>query len=331
MLKLGCRIRIWREREVDGVVTGTEWVIRSVESIEITGDGNTLADTCTIRLPKATQWIEGEIPVRRGDNVEVWLGYNENLKPRFIGYVKDVSAKTPTVITCEDEMMKLRQKQAKRKVYANVTLTELLQDQFSGLSVAWKNDIIGSQEVRLGLVKVEATTVAGLLQDLKQNFGVKSGFLLDEYGQPKFYAYVIYPEQRRLAGRFEEGQNIISNSLEYRRAEDVQVKVRGISIQEDNSRIEYVEGEGEERTIYRYGLTMEELKEAVRVELRREKWSGLSGNFETFGEPRVEKLDAVDLVVGNAKGRYQVEGVNVKFGSGGYRQAIEVRRKLSDI
>lgn len=325
MLKLGCEVRIWRE----GENATTTWTISRVESIEITGDGQTLTDTCLVKLPRATKWIGGEIPVRRGDNIEVWLGYEGKLEKRFVGYVREISAKTPTTITCEDEMFKLKQKTAKRKMYLNTTLLEVLLDQLEGLSVKMDESIM-QNDVRLGDIRVEATTVAGLLSELKQNFGVESCFALID-GVPTLFSYVIFPGLRRNAGKFYENMNIISNDLEYRRAEDVQVKVRGISIQEDNSRLEYAEGEGEEKTIHRYGLNMEQLKEAVRNEITREKWSGLSGNFTTFGMPRVEKMDVVDLEVGNARGRYQVSGVNVEFGSGGFRQKIDLKRKVAEI
>lgn len=325
MLRLDCKVEI--EREGESAIT--LWKFDRVENISITGDGDSLTDTCTIRLPKAVQWIGGEIPIRRGDSVRVYMGYNGELKLRFVGYVKDVSAKVPTTITCEDEMFRLKNRSAKRKMYQNISLLELLIDQLDGMSIKW-DDSINNNEVKLGNLKVEATTVAGLLSDLKQNYGITSCFaLVDDV--PTFFSYVIFPGMRNNAGKFAEKKNIISNDLEYRRAEDVRVKIKGVSIQEDNSRIEYTEGDGEERVIYRYGLSMDQLKEAVRNELQKEKWSGLSGSFDTFGMPRIEKMDVVDLEVGNAKGRYQVSGVNVEFGRGGYRQKVNLKRKVADL
>lgn len=56
-----------------------------------------------------------EIPVQRGDAVKVWLGYNDDLQLAFMGYVRDVGFKTPVVITCENEMFKLKQMPAQKK------------------------------------------------------------------------------------------------------------------------------------------------------------------------------------------------------------------------
>lgn len=332
MIRLCCRVEIRREwLDDEGLLGASTWTVEKVESIEITGDGDSLQDTCVIKLPKNARWgVSGsEIPIRRGDNVRVWLGYDGVLKLRFVGYVKEVAAKTPTVITCEDEMMRLRQKAAKQKMYKSVTLSQLLDEQLEGMDIV-RYDRESEAEVQLGCLRIEATTVAGVLSELKQNYGITSCFaLVNEV--PTLYCFTVLPQLRRNAGRFEEGVNIISNSLEYRRSEDVQVKIKGVSIQEDNSRIEYSEGEGEERTIYRYGLNMNELKIAVKNELKRDKWSGLQGDFETFGMPRVEKMDVLDLYAAGTRGRYRVKGVNVSFGSGGYRQKIQLKERLVEL
>lgn len=329
MMRLNCRIVIRRQwlADEEGTEGATEWRIDKVESIDITGDSETLADTCTIVLPRNIKWTgDREIPIRRGDDVTVWLGYDGREELRFLGMVKEVSAKTPTKITCEDWMMRLRNKNAKRKTYANCTLTALLDDQMEGLSIRRKE----SGEVHLGTVRVEATNVAGVLSELKKNYGIISFFALDD-DVPTLYSYTVFPEVRRKAGRFSEGVNIIENDLEYRRAADVQVKIRGISIQEDNSRLEYAEGEGEERVIYRYNLNMAQLKIAVKDELHREKWEGLQGSFLTFGMPRVEKMDVVELQTEGTKGIYQVKAVDISFGQGGYRQKIELKRRVAEL
>lgn len=332
MIRLCCRVEIRREwLDEEGLFGASTWTVEKVESIEITGDGDSLQGTCIIKLPKNARWgVSGsEIPIRRGDNVRVWLGYDGVLKLRFVGYVKEVAAKTPTVITCEDEMMRLRQKAAKQKMYNSVTLSQLLDEQLEGMDIV-RYDRESEAEVQLGSLRIEATTVAGVLSELKQNYGITSCFaLVDDV--PTLYCFTVLPALRRNAGKFEEGVNIISNSLEYRRSEDVQVKIKGVSIQEDNSRIEYSEGEGEERTIYRYGLNMNELKVAVKNELKRDKWSGLQGEFETFGMPRVEKMDVLDLYAAGTRGRYRVKGVNISFGSDGYRQKIQLKERLVEL
>lgn len=324
MKKLSCRIEIERKSAEGG--QPRVWTLDRVAGVRITGDGATLQDTCTVSLARNTRWAGYErIPVRRGDGVKVWLGYDGVLKLRFIGYVQEVSAKTPTTLTCVDGMFRLQQLASKKSSWASCDVRALLGEQLPA-DVEWE---LGG-EVNIGQYRVTATTVAGVLMDLKENYGVQSTFVVAD-GRALLRVWTVWPGMRSMAGKFEEGRNIIGNQLTYRRASDIQVKVKGVSIQADGSRIAYSEGEGEERQIHRYGLTLGELKAAVRDELERLKWEGLSGSFETFGEPQVEKTDVVEVKCESVeRGRYQVRGVNVSFGRGGYRQRVELGRRITE-
>lgn len=325
MRKLNCKIEIERKWTTEeGSSLSRRWVVERVAGVKITGDTSSLQDTCVVSLARNTKWKgEARIPLRRGDAVKVWLGYDGELKLRFIGQVQEVSAKTPTTLTCIDGMMKLQQLASVKSSYRSCDLKQLLDEQIRGVV---EYELSGT--VNIGQYRVTATTVAGVLRDLKENYGVTSAFVVAD-GRELLKVWTVYPGMRELAGRFEEGKNIISNQLTYRRAADIQVKVTGVSIQADGSRISYTEGEGEQREIYRYGLSLAELKAAVRDEIERLKWDGLSGSFVTFGEPEVEKTDVVELKTESVEyGRYQVKGVNVDFGQGGYRQRVELGRRI---
>lgn len=324
-MKLTCRIdvrRNWVDEE--GRPLKRQWDIGMVHNVRITGDNTTLQDTCTIELPRNAHWEGSEkIPLRRGDQVKVWLGYDGELTLRFIGYIQEVGANTPTRLTVLDSMFLLRQRSAKKKTYPNAKLKDVLKDQMPS-DLKWE----AAHDVELGTYRVTATTVAGVLEDLKSNYGVESVMVIDGV-DAKMMSYTVYPGMRKKAMTAEEGKNIISDSLTYRRREDVQVKVDGISIQADGSRITYSEGEGETHTIHRYGLTLAQLKVVVKDEIERLKWEGLSGRYETFGEPVVGRLDVVDVKKQNIDpGRYQVKGVDVEFGIGGYRQRVELGRLI---
>lgn len=134
--------------------------------------------------PDAAQKIKwdgaAEIPVQRGDVVKVWLGYDGDLQLAFVGYVRDVGFKTPVVITCEDEMFKLKQIEAKKKAYKSVNLETLLKEQ--GLNYPLR--VMGEQS--LGQYRVTADTVASLLGHLQEN-GVRS-FSVTRTAAPCFIA-----------------------------------------------------------------------------------------------------------------------------------------------
>lgn len=324
MLNLGCKINITREWNFGN----SEWVVENVNSIEITMDSDTLADTCKIVLPKNTEWVGyKEIPIRRGDKVVVDMGYDGELVKRFEGFVSVVSAKTPTTITVEDWMFKLRQKNVKRKTYKNCKLSTLLKDILPG-------DVkcVLSGDVSIGDYRTTATTVAGELGELKKNCGIRSFFELVD-GKPILYVYTVFPEKRINAGVFDKDV-IIENNLEYRRKDDVLVRIKGTSILSHNKRITYEEGDsgGETRDVTAYGLTLAELKVFVKNWIKKLKFDGLRGDFKTFGEPVVRKMDVIDMVVeGVIPATYQVKGVVVSFGMDGYRQKIILENWIKDL
>lgn len=324
MLEPGCKISISREWNVGN----SEWVVEHVNNIEITMDSDTLADTCKIILPKNTEWVGyKEIPIRRGDKVVVFLGYNGKLTKRFEGFVSVVSAKTPTTITVEDWMFKLRQVNVKRKVYKNCKLSALLKDILPG-DVKY----ILSGDISIGEYRTTATTVAGELKELKSNYGIRSFFeLVDD--KPVLYVYTVFPEQRSNAGLFDH-EMIIENNLEYRRKDDVLVRIKGTSILTNNKRITYEEGDsgGETREVNAYGLTLAELKVFVKNWIKKLKFDGLRGDFTTYGQPVVRKMEVIDLEVeGVTPATYQVKEVIVAFGQDGYKQKITLENWIKNL
>ncbi len=326
MLRLTCEILIYHV--IEGSARVEKTIIRNVHSVKIKGNGDTFADTCEIELPRRTVWIEeNNCPIHRGDKVEVYLGYNDRIEKRFAGWVKDVSAGTPTIIKCEDDVFILRSTTIKKKLYTNTTINKIIKDILPN-TIRLK---FGG-EMKIASWRTTATTVAGEIEELAESFPIKAFFALEDDGEPTLFVYVVRTDGRRNAGTFEERKNIISHNLEHRRAEDVKIRVKGVSKQPNGKTIQYTEGDGQEVTKNYYNLTLNELKAIVKEEIKAEKWSGLTGSFETFGCPMVRKGDTVDLKIeGVKKARYVVKGVTVEFGTGGYRQNIETSRKVVDL
>ena len=126
MFKLTAKI------EIKG--TGKKWEFDKVAEVEITRDTDTLTDTCVLKLPKKVRWQNEErIPIKRGDEVTVWLGYDDELELAFRGFVTTIGLKTPIEIHCEDYMFQLKQKEAKKLSYKSATVEQILRDQELGV------------------------------------------------------------------------------------------------------------------------------------------------------------------------------------------------------
>lgn len=309
-------------------ITGAKsWRLEKVTEVEITRDTEKLTDECRLTLPKKIKWDgAAEIPVQRGDGVKVWLGYDGDLQLAFVGYVRDVGFKTPVVITCEDEMFKLKQMQAKKKAYKNVNLETLLKEQ--GLNYPLR--VMGEQN--LGQYRVTADTVASLLGHLQEN-GVRSFFRYED-GNPVLYCGVLFERDSRPSQVFATGVNIIDDqSLEQQKAENMRLRIKAVSLMPNNKkiRVEVGDADGEHRTLHTYNKQEAELKAWAQQEIKRLKRDGLTGSFKAFGYRLADKLDTIGIKIdGEKKGVYQVKKNIIKYGTGGFRQEITLDQRVGE-
>ena len=300
-------------------ITGSrKWDIDFVNQVEVVRDMECLTDTCSITLPKRVKWDgESETPIKRGDGVKVWLGYDGQLELAFVGYVRDVGLKTPVVITCEDEMYRLKLTPAKPMAYRSVDLSTLLADQ--GLGSA---KVMGEQ--MLGAYRVTDATVASLLGRLSEN-GIRSFYMM-EGGGSVLYSGVLFERGTQPVQVFRTGLNIISDqNLTQQKAEAMRIKVKAVSLLPDNTKVKLELGDqdGELRTLHTYNKQEAELRAWAEQELKRLKVDGLTGSFTTFGFRLVDKLDNIGIIIdGQKMGVYQVKKNVIKFGVSGYRQEI---------
>lgn len=302
------------------------WSLDFVTAVEITRDTEKLTAEAKITLPKKLKWDgAAEIPVRRGDSVRIALGYDNNMQLAFVGYVRDVGFKTPVVITCEDDMFRLKQMPAQKKAYRSVSLETLLKDQ----GITYRLNVMGEQS--LGAYRVTADTVAALLGKLSEQ-GIRS-FFRYEAGEPVLYCGVLFERDSTPAQVFRSGLNIISDqSLQQQKAENMRLRVKAVSLMPDNKKIkvEVGDADGEHRTLHTYNKTESELKAWAQQEVKRIKRDGLTGSFTTFGASLVDCLDAIGLIIDGTKmGVYQVKKNVIKYGDSGFRQEITLGLRLN--
>lgn len=317
MLRLTAKIQIKSERL---------WEFEKINAVEVERDTEKLTDTCRLTLAKKMRWDdEKEIPVKRGDKVTVWLGYDGKLELAFRGYVRTVTTKTPVVIECEDEMYMLKQKATVKKAYRSVTLQQLLEDQQTGYTVK----VAGEQ--RLGAYRVTADTVAGLLDNLQEQ-GIRSFFRMEQ-GEAVLWSGVVFKKETTVSQVLESGKNIVSEeNLKQVKADEQKLRVKVISMMPNNKKVTVEAGDkdGELRTIHCYNKTEAEAKMWGEQELERLKQDGLSGSITTFGGKLIDKLDAIGVKTdGRKMGVYEVKKNVIRYGTGGFRQEVTLGGRIS--
>jgi hypothetical protein len=280
-----------------------------------------------------------------GDKVTIQSGYayydqrgNEisPLQTIFNGYVSAVTSKKPFVIEIQDNMYILKTVQAsggnngffsESKYTVETMIEEMIKN--AGLSFT----VNKQASTTIGDFISQNETIAEVLARLRKDFHFESYFRGNELRCGSFK----YIEQDAIdSGKkvFKFQQNIISDSLEYKRRDDTILSAVAVNTIEENTgettkdgyaktkrkRLEVlvtfrggsstptvVVGSketplppntgGERRTLHFLGAkTTNELAKLAENELRKYYYTGLKGKFVTFGIPYVRHGDNVDIL-----------------------------------
>lgn len=323
MLKLTCRL-----------VIGALAPLTFVSDLSIDSSWKELTDTCTIRLPRRALLVGARsLPdaVQVGDRVQVQYGYDGALRTEFAGYVVGVKTGPPAEIQCEDEMYLLKRKPL-TKAWGAVSLDTLLRYVRDQNGLTFDIQALGAAD--LGKFTINQATGAQVLDALRKDYGIRcffrGGVLIA--GDP--YKATSTAPVHVLAFR----QNVVSNDLQYVRAQDVRLKVRAISHvpgkrKGTRKRLKAEFGDvldGELRTLNFVGVGQADLEQRAKQELARLRFDGYRGTLTTFGVPAVEHGDVVEIRdpdYPERTGRFSVDKVSKSFGTGGSRRVITLGPK----
>jgi len=309
-----------------------------VNNVEVRSSVDSLTDTATLVIPKklvykrngkvVTNIVEGPDPLfKRGTPIEISSGYDDTVNVIFKGYVSDISPRLPLRFELQDEMFNMKQTAVVNYAKEKLTLKQLLTD------ILPKSIKFKALDVQLGWIRVKRSTVAGVLDHLKTHYGLTCRFV-----DGVLYAglrYITTDPLELNIQEFEFEKNIIDDSdLVYRRSDDMFIKLKAISINDKNEKIEVEVGDdfGDQRTMYFYGLSQADLKKIATENLSKLKYEGFYGSFETFLQPQVRAGDAVRMInqkLPEKNGVYLVKEVVTTAGVDGGRQVISLDRKVA--
>lgn len=310
MLQAQCEINITNDSGSKNIT------FNFVHSIEIESSYENLTDTCKITIPRKLTFegadlFVGDDPIfKRGDKIEVSIGYVPNITKVFSGYIKTVGSNVPTVLECEDGMYLLKQwtvnypskvglqtRSAKGKLLKHpktipfsVKLDELLDYCLTDHDIEY--EIVDN--IDLGSFRVINASPSMVLDKLKSEYGLYSYFR-------DGVLHVGFANDASVTSEAElkmEEVVINSDTLEWSRAEDVRIKCVAISIFPDNTKsnpIEFGDADGNQITIHKYNMDAASLEFAAKEWIVENKYTGYKGDIETFGEPIIKHGDRVKL------------------------------------
>ena len=280
----------------------------------------------------------------------------------YEGFVTVIKLKMPIEITCEDNMYLLKQVLVPpdlRLFSAETSIEEIatkLVDYVNlqkGTSLTVHDAPAGVRTYAGAYRVVGNVTVAQVLDDFRSHMKINSWFRGDAL---HCSAIAYFPDEANPVNPiFVFQQNIIDDSLNYTRLDDVRLGATVYTVQQEEQtttnknghkktkmkRLETTVGdkEGEQRTIIVYSkpgevTTVEQLKAQGEAQLKRFKYEGFVGEFTTFGEPVVNHGDMIELwdnILPERNGVYFVSSVARSTGVNGYRQKIKLDIKVSGV
>ena len=294
-------------------ITIGDHVFDYCHSVEVTSTWQKLGDTATVEMPNVEGFLEKN--VRPGDEVTIELGYDDLLVTEFTGYVVRLSPTTPVRIECADAMWKLKQETVSMS-WKSVSLADVLK------YIAPSAQLDQVPRMTLAPFRLDQVTRYQALESINEMYGLAIYFR-----GAQLFCGLPYTEQGLAQFKYHFQQNCLAGNLEYRRAEDVRVKVKAISLLPDNTRreVELGDADGELHTLNFYNLTVAELNQQATEQMKRLRFDGYSGSFIGFGQPNPQPTCVVELlddVYPERAGAYYVDQVRTTYGQGGYRREL---------
>lgn len=328
-----------------------------VTNITIESSWNTFTDTATITLPnkfRLKNRTENKDVVagpnnlfKRGDVVEINIGYFPNLKRRFTGFLSQIRPESILVLQCEDAMWLLKQINLKSKSFINTTIKEVVEFVTAGLNNLTIE--FDDPDAKIGDLKIDNkgfVSAVTIFETLKKQFGYNIYFQ-DGTLQVRILNAIISLDKPAHVMDFQF--NVLpDDTLVFQRDDDVGMVIRFESKQKDNTVITLFgfKEMGEtviSRTPKTGGivnswkvpeLSEDLIRKLIIKNIDKYIWEGFQGGLTTFLEPTIDHSDRIDVIDNKhpeKNGRYLIKEVVINFGIDEGFQTIELRNKVGEI
>jgi hypothetical protein len=301
-----------------------EIVLHQVTAIEFESSYKDMTARGSVTIPRRKFFEKDNVKeaLRRGDALTIYFGYDGKNTKEFEGYITEVSADLPIVIRFEDEMYQIKKLPVNFSA-PNTTLENLLKNIMPG----YKIDAL--EGVQLGGVRLPKTTVGPVLEKLRSDWGLYTFFRDGVVVSGK------YTDSNAPIVKFHLERNCVSTSLNYRKKEDISLKIKCVSTLVNGEKIEVEnigDADGNERQLTFYNIRVKaELERLGRLEYEKYKQDRYDGTFTAFGIPSVKhgmKCDIKSTIYEERSGVYYIEKVVKTFDARGIRQDITIGEKV---
>ena len=300
-----------------------------LESIEINCDVDNLADTATIVLPESVMnnvW-ELDQKIKRGSEVIIQLGYNDDLQTEFTGYVQRITNDGSLIIHCEDSLFLFRVA-VPDKEFKNVTLKQIAEYLVQNVDPSFTvNCDYGITYEKFTIHQATAFDVLKKLQD-----ETKGNIYFDNQNK----VLHIHPAYVEIGSKvnYSFHVNIESSSMEFKRKEDKKVEIT-VESTDTKGKVKSVTvgTTGGDKTTLKVGAMSEaDMKKVAESALQKQMYDGYEGTFNGWLIPKVKPTDSAhieDLDYEYKTGSYYVKAVTTKFSRSGGSRTVKLGIQLN--
>jgi len=312
-----------------------KYLLKLLDNVEIVESVDVLSDVATIKLPGSAlnKQLEIESKIKRGDPVEISIGYDKDVKSVFKGFIERISTDDSSIsIVCEDGIF-LTRVAVKDKEMKNCTSKQIAQyvvDQVNlSLPADQKLSLNCDYELKYDKFVIRKANGRDVLnklhEDTKGNIYIKDRVLHFHPAYVEKFGDVSY----------DFAVNIEKSDLQYRRADERQyeVEVEGISLDNKRTIITLGTTGGEKRSIKISGVTDKEtLKKRGEEELKYLVFDGYEGSITSWLVPEAHpgySAKITDKDYEYKTGTYYVVSVTTNFSQAGGVKKVQIGRKLA--
>ncbi len=265
---------------------------------------------------------------RRGQKIEIFLGYNDKLKLEFSGYIKEVKTDNEGMsIECEDGLFLFR-KPVPNKVFKNTSIVEIANYLIKNIDPSFK--LVCDYNIGYEKFTIHKADAIDVLQKIQEETSADVFF---DTGKKELHIHGAYMYKTGEAF-YSLQKNIETSSLEYKTAEDRKIEMTVESVGTDGKTINYTTGTtGGERIIKKVGrMSKSAIKVIADVEYKNRMSSSYVGSFDTWLIPYVEPgytigIDDEDFP--EKDDLFYCESVTTNFSENGGKRTVTPSIKLS--
>lgn len=307
-----------------------DFKVNQLLSCEVRKSANKLSDTATLKLVGMaySKALEVESKIKRGDQVNIKLGYNDNPIQEFKGYISSIITDNTIVIECEDGMFVFR-KEVANKQYKNTKVEDIIKDvvnQIGGFTVV-VGDGVG--DVIYDKFTISNATAYDVFKKIKEDTSLHIFVKQEELHIHLKYTY------KEGGVKYDPTRNYESTSLKYIREEDKKVEVEVVGINRKHEKTKVIVGEkgGDKFTVHRYNINDKSALEKIGgEELKKYKYTGYEGSLTTWLLPYSTygySAELKEIDYPEREGIYYVEAVTTVFNSSGGKRKVTLGIKLA--